>query len=310
MDDVRLAVQAISESLIEHLRQTDNTKYGPLVTDETEFKTLIEEGDYEDVRIGDLPSDQYGAVKNIDGVDFLVVDSDNIPVEVLSENSEKLTSLHEGNNGFPLEDRGGISKVIKSNEEVEAIFNRYSNRLPQRLLPVFEDALVLQETERKQDLSRETIYEWRGEIGSKHKDRGHDPEEAQHLISLCSTGYFNENDVFDDMHTELVENGIKTTNDYKDIVGTYIKENPFAVFVTSSETTVDDACTRAVDKAEKIENFPGSPSFIDICGKGKGTHDLLDNVHRDLGAEYGGSVKRFRNREIEQYILRIDPDTL
>ena len=310
MDDVRQAVQAVSESLIAHLRQNDDTKYGPLVTDETEFKTLIEEGDYEDIRIGDLPSDQYGAVKEIDGIDFLVFDTDNIPIEVLLENSEIFSDLHGKNNGFPLEDRGSIAKVVKSNEAVGTTFNRYRDRLPHRLLPIFEEALVLRETERKQNLSRGTIYDWRGEIATKHGDQGHDPQEAQHLISLCSTGYFDKDDVFDEMYTELVENGIKTIDDYKDTIGMYIKKNPFAVFVNSSETTIDEACTLAVSKAGKLGDFPGSPSFIDVCGKGKGTHDLLDKVRGELSAEYGANVERFRNREIEQYILRIDPSSL
>lgn len=310
MDDLRSAVRAVAASLIVHIRRNDDTKYGPIATRATEFKQLVVESEYEDVRVGDLPSSQYAAIKQIDGIIYLVFDTDNIPKEVLIEHRDVFTDLHKDLDGFALENRGGMAKAIKSDDSIDSVFDRYETRIPRELLPVLEEALVLRATERKQNLSLGTVYDWRGEIADKHRSRGNDPQDAQHLISLCSTGYFDENDVFDQMHTDLVKNGIKKEREYKNIIGMYIKQNPFAVFVRSSGMTAEDICTLVINKADKIERYPWSPGFIDICGKGKGTHHTIDQVKNKLENEYDAEVTEHRNQEIEQYILRISPDTL
>jgi hypothetical protein len=311
MDDVRQAVHAVAESLITHIRREDNTKYGPIATEETKFKELIKDGEYEDVRVGDLPANQYGAIKKVDGVDSLVFDTENIPNQILIEDSNKFLSLHKKSDGFAVENRGGIAKAMKTNEDlVETIFNRYEARLPQRLLPVLEEALILRTTEQTQSLSRGTVYDWRGEIASKHRERGNDPQEAQHLISLCSTGYFDKGNVFDEMYTELVENGIKAKEDYKEILGMYVRKNPFAVFVRSNGMTAEEVCALTIDKAMKIDRYPGSPSFIDICGKGNETHDIINQARNELNREYEAEMTAYPDQELEQYILRVSPDSL
>ena len=312
MDDVRSAARAVAVSLITHVRQKgDNTKYGPIATKETEFKKLVEGGEYEDVRIGDLPSDQYGAIKEIGGTTFLVIDTENIPEKVLIENRGIFLEIHEKCGGFAIGDRAGIAKAMKmENRHIDTTLDRYEDRLPRRHHSVLEEALVLRVVERRRDLSRGTVYDWRGEIADQHKNRGHDPQEAQHLISLCSTGYFDKDNVFDMMYEEIVENGINTKEDYKRIIDKYIRDNPFAVFVRSDGTTAEEVCTLARDKSEKIGRYPWDPGFVDICGKGKGTHGIIDQVRDKLDVEFDAEITEYRDREIEKYVLRISPDTL
>lgn len=306
MDEVRVAIRAVAESLITHLKRTDETKYGPIAVKEFQFKQLVEEGQYEDVHIGDLPAGQYGVVKNIDGIDCLVFDTDNIPQEVLIENSELFLELHEQSNGFALDHRGGIAKTFKMDQEqMDAIFDRNENRVPRRLLPVLEEALILRFTEQRRNLSRGRVYDWRGEIASAHGKRGNDPQEAQHLISLCSTGYFDSGGFFDELYDDLVVNGIKTQEEFKEIVDVYIRKNPFAVFVRSSGMTAEDVCALATNKANKIGDYPGSPDFIDICGKGTGTHSVIDQSRDILEEDYNADVHPYRNQELEQYIIRV-----
>lgn len=306
MDDVRRAVLAVADSLLEHTKQKDSSKYGPIASQESDFRELVKKGEYEDVKIGDLPAGQYGSIREINGVNHLVFDTDNIPEEVLLENSELFLESHESRDGFAMEDRGGIAKATKAGDDlVDNIFNRYRDRMPRRLLPVLEDALVLRVTDQNQNLSRGTVYDWRGEIADNHKNRGHDPQEAHHLISLCSIGYFDENNVFDDMYSDLVENGVKTKEDYKKILGKYVNKNPFAVFVRASGMTKEEICALTVNKTNSIGKFPGSPGFVDICGKGEGTHDIIEESYRELKEEYDAEMREMRNPELEQYLVRV-----
>lgn len=311
MEDLRCAMRAVAESLIAHLKETRETKYAPVALREEKFKELVVDGEYEDVFIGDLPSEKYGIIKDINGIDTLVFDTENIPQEVLIRNSEIFIKLHEAHDGFAVEDRGGIAKAMKSDDGiVNSVFERYENRLPRRLLPVLEEALILRITEQKQRVNRATVYEWRGEIANEHSERGHDPQEAQHLISLCSTGYFDEGSVFDRMYNDLVENGTKNEQEFKDVLGMYIQKNPFSVFVRATGMTVEEVCALATDKASKINNYPGAPEHIDICGKGKGTHSIVDDSRQELMSEYDADLETYRNPQLEQYIVRVFASTL
>lgn len=304
--EVRRAVFAVTESLIEHVKQEDDTKYGPITSRENEFQSLVENGDYEDVRVGDLPAGQYGAIKEIDGTSFLVFDTENIPQEVLKENSEIFLNLHEDCDGFALENRGGVAKTMKEGDElIDSIFQRYEHRLPRRFLPVLEEALVLRVTDQRQALSRGTIYDWRGEVANQHQERGHDPQEAHNLISLCSTGYFDKGNVFDKMYTNLVEEGDKTQEEFKEIMDNYIRKNPFAVFVQASGMTSDEVIALLLDKSRKINRFQGSPNFVDICGKGRGTFGTIDQCRKELSSEFGADINQHRNPKLDQYILRV-----
>ena len=305
--EVRRAVFAVTESLIDHLKKGDETKYGPITSRGKEFQRLVEDGEYEDVRVGDLPAGQYGTIKEIDGTSFLVFDTENIPQEVLEENSDVFLRLHKDCDGFALENRGGVAKTVKEGDElIDSIFGRFSDKLPRRFLPVLEEALVLRITDQRQSLSRGTIYDWRGEIANQHQNRGHDPQEAHHLISLCSTGYFDQGNVFDNMYTNLVEEGEKTRKEFKDIMDIYVRKNPFAVFVQASGMTPEEVITLLLDKSRKIDRFPGSPKFIDICGKGRSTFPTIDQCREELISDFNADVEPHRDPKLDQYILRVE----
>ncbi len=112
------------------------------------------------------------------------------------------------------------------------------------------------------------------------------------------------------MYAELVKKGSRTSKDYSDIIDTYIRKNPFAVFVRSNGMTAEEVCTLTIDKAKRIERYPWSPGFIDICGKGEGTYEIIDQAHVILDNDYDAEMSEYRDPDIEQYILRVSPDTL
>jgi len=306
MDDVRKAIYAVAKSVEKHIKRTSETKYQPLAFKSKDFKDLVANRDYQDVLNDDLPDDQYAAIQERDGKKYLVFDTDNIPRSVLLEHSATFEALHKRCKGFAIEHREGIAKVMNEDDGiVDRVFNRFEDRIPRRLLPVLEEALVLRALEQEQNLHQETVYQWRGEIADKYKENGNDPEEAQNLISLCSAGYLDENDVFDDMYTDMVANGSKTKSEYKSLFNRYVSQNPFVVFVSSYGRSADEVCGKVNDKLSKIHRWEGSPGFVEVCGKGRNSHKVVEDVREKI--DFSGEVSSRHNPEIEQLIIRFKP---
>lgn len=302
MEDIHSAFSAVADALLEFKRKNNDSKYGPIARKEQELKQILEERDFENYFISRLPAGRYAKIKDIDGVRTLLVDTETIPQRVLVEHSDKFEEAFEQMGGMAIGGRSGIGPAIDS---VDEVYEMNENRLPRQVLPVFEEALVLRGVERRRKLSRGTVYEWRGEIASSYSTSGHDPQVAQNLISLCSTGYFDKEDVFDQMYTELVRDGSSSIQDYKNIVARYIKENPFAVFVKADGMSGRDVYHIANGKIQDIDQYTASPGFIEICGKGQETHPIIDDARDLLSDNYDFDMRTRRDRTIDQKILRI-----
>jgi len=305
MEDIYSAFSAVADSLLSSRKEDDDSKYGPVARKEHEFNNLLEEQDFENYFISRLPAGRYATAKEIDGVKTLLIDTETIPKSVLMEHSGKFEQAFEQMGGIAIGNRSGIAPAVDS---VDEVYKLNEGRIPTQLLSVFEDSLVLRSVERRKNLSRGTVYDWRGEISSNYSSSGHDPQVAQNLISLCSTGYFDEKDVFDQMYIELVQDGSHSIQEYKNIVGDYIKENPFAVFVKAQGMSGRDVYHMAKGKTEDIDRYPASPGFVEICGKGQETHPIIDDARDLLSENCDFDMTTRRNRTIDQKILRIITD--
>lgn len=306
MEDLHKALRAVADSLVNRVNQNTETKYGPVAREEQGFVGLVESGDFEEVLISRLPGDQYARQKNIDGTVTLLVDTITIPEEVLFEHREKFLDVFAGQGGMAIGDRVGIGSSL-NDSDVHTVYELNESRIPSNLLPVFEEALVLREVEKRKNLSRGTVYDWRGEIADSYSDRGNDPEHAQNLISLCSTGYFDEGEIFDEMYDEFVVEGDYSLQQFQERVGRYIKNNPFAVFVMADGMTKREVYYAATGKLDDIDRCEGWPSYVEICGKGDRTHQIIDKVRDQLEADENSYRMSTRhNREIRQKILKIE----
>lgn len=315
------ALRKLSAAASSHLAEITDTKYGTVAENARHLKKLAEDGEYEDVSTGDLPSGQYADIGRLDDRDILIVDTDNIPIRAITNKARANDSakeysdlmdafehLHKVSDGFPLKEWRGISKVMKTEKEViDKVINRFRGRVYRQFLPVIEEALVLREIDRTRGLGQEEIYEIRSGIGQRYSDRGHDPEEAQYLVSMCSMGYLDKGSLFDQMYTDLVVNGRYTKDEYQDIFKMYVSNNPFAVFVRPQEKTVEDIVDEATHKASQIFDWPGSPGFVDVCAKG-GARELARDARAELQNEFDGEMEVTQTEELEQYILTLHPD--
>lgn len=228
------------------------------------------------------------------------------------EYSDQFQEAFEQMGGIAIGNRSGIAPALNNEgSSANEVYELNESRIPYSLLPVLEEALVIREVDRRKNLSRGTVYDWRGEIADNYSSSGRDPQVAHNLMSLCSTGYFDRDDVFDRMYIKLVQEGSTSIQEYRHIIARYIKENPFAVFVRADGMSGRDVYHTARGKIEDIgksDRYPASPGFVEICGKGHGTHPIIDDARDLLSDEFDFTMSIRRNRAIDQKILTIIPD--
>lgn len=321
VDDWRRSFQAVGKEL---RRLTTNSSdssskenTGPEEIHSSEaarFSELLESDSYERIKIGDIPADQYSKIMSIKGVQVLIIDTENVPQEVLVNAASEFESIHELLNGFAVGDRAGIAEAAKTEGTggmVDEVYSNYQRKLPHRLLPVLKDALVLRVTARKQNVSHGEMYDWRGEIAGSHIDRGNDPKEALNLVSLCSAGYFDTDRFFDRLYRTMVEHGGWDSSKYKSVVDTHVQEMPFVIFVSGDAMPQTDVCDLVRQKVGRLDEYPAPPEFVDICGRGSGAHEVIDRALTTfLESDTVPDYRWTQTGDLGQYTLRIEASSL
>lgn len=310
MDDWREPLIEIGRALKDKFSTSGDTSQ----RDPSEFLRLISEGEYYRIHAGDLPAGQYAEIKKMRGISTLVFDPENIPAEILLEARETFNQTYEDLDGFALEGRGSIAAAIRSGEAdqlFERIYDYYEYKIPRRFLPVLEDAITLRVVEQNENISQGELYDWRGEIADNHKDRTHDPKEAQNLISLCSAGYFDEGEYFKDLYATMVVDGPWDDRQYEEVFEKYVKNKPFVVFTKSDDMDYEEVCTLAIDKSIKLNKYPAPPGYIDLCAKGSDAIATIERAFEELQENHPGMLhERIKQEDRNQYIIRLDVDSL
>lgn len=315
MEDWREPLLEVAGALRDHVpRPSDGDSTSENEPDPDEFFRLIEEEEYYRIHAGDLPARQYGTVKEVRGVSTLVFDPENIPKEVLLEAREVFDRTFEDLDGFALEGRGSIAAVIKdegNRDLFEEIYDYYEFKIPRRFLPVLEDAITLRIIEREEEISWGELYDWRGEIADNYKRTGGDPQEAQNLISFCTAGYLDRDEFFQVLYEDCAKGGEWSDADYRDAFSKYVKDKPFVVFVQSRTMDKDDVYAIGKEKSRKVDKYPGTPQFVDLCGKGDDSKRIIEHSLREFQENHESlQYKRFNQEKWDQYIVRLDTETL
>jgi len=275
------------------------------------FLELVEHGDYERARAGDLPAGNEAKIRNIRGTKTLVFDPENIRKQALIEAGDKFLNAFVESNGFSVDASNGIATAIKTEGSggiLDEIFEFYRDKIPGRFLPVLKEGLALRIAEEENNYSRFEVQSRKYEIASAHKNRSHDPNEAYSLVSLCSAGYLDRDRLFREIYEGYVERGSWTEIQYQELFEIYVTEKPFVVFVQADGDDYKDIYHKSLGKSREVDDYDPAPEFIDIRGKGDDAEAIIEKAVEYIDENHSNIVYDIA-KENNQNVIRIDPNT-
>ncbi|MDS0243412.1 MULTISPECIES: hypothetical protein [unclassified Haloferax] len=306
MDPWRDALIALGEAL-----QEIKYRHSKYEITTGSFLDLVTNGDYDQARAGDLPAGNEAKIQEIRGIKTLVFDPENIREEALIEAGGQFSSAFIESNGFSMDASNGIATAIKTEGSggiLDEIFEYYCDKIPGRFLPVLKEGLTLRIAEEENNYSRFEVQSRKYEIASAHKERGHDPNEAYSLVSLCSAGYLDQGRLFREIYDGYVERGSWTEIQYQELFEIYVSEKPFVVFVQADGDDYKDIYHKCLGKSRDVDKYEPAPEFIDIRGKGDDAETTIEKTLEYIDEHHANIIYDIA-KENNQNVVRIDPNS-
>lgn len=268
---------------------------------------LIGSDVYEAPHISAVKGQHEAEIREIEDVVRLVIDPRKIDYEQRIAMSDDMDDALEQANGFALMSASGIAEAVKGEEgkkRVNEIVDFYRGKVPPRFGQLLVQGMALRIAEDNKHMKRWEVRDRKEEIADAHNRRGHPHGEAYSVASICSSGYFDSNRLFQRMYREQVESGSWDEADYANAFEELVCEKPFVVFAQGgSETSYTDAYNEMIGKSLSASDYMYPLNFIDIRGRGgkaraKVTRavEYIENQHDDPSVEFwnrnGQSVAR------------------
>lgn len=242
------------------------------------------------------------------------IDPENADEDNEEEVKAMLRAGKEETGGFAPENSAPVVGAMQNgaDEYISALEDFYTNKVPTRFVNMIQDAALLRFTEANQDLSRSDVREWKGQM-TKHGN------EALQVASLCSSGFFDHEGLFQKKYRERVLKGSHTLDEYRDEFIQVVTRYLFVVFVRSDpENAYGDitdlephkrAYDDAIHKARHIDESPWEFDAIQVRGTGEETHPIVEET-ADYFLENHDELDYRLDREERDLVFRFDPDTL
>jgi hypothetical protein len=299
-DSVRGGIQGFSGD------QTDSLPRRGTLTE------LIGSGEYESPYAGPIEGDAEAEIREVQGVVRLVIDPGNIDYERRVAMSDDVNDVLEEANGFPLAPASGIAEAVKGKagkEFVNEIVNFYEGRVPPRFREPLVQGMALRIAEDNHPMEQWEVRKRKRESAEAHEKRGYDRPEAYNTASLCSSGYFDPDRLFQRIYKSQVELGNWSDGDYANAFEELVCDKPFVVFVRSG-MTYKEAYDAMMGKSLGIdEEYIAPLEYIDIRGKGEQAQRTVEETKEYIN-QHHPSVRAKPESENGQSVLRVWHNTL
>jgi len=275
------------------------------------FEELVESDRYEAPFAGPVEGDAEAEIREIKGKIRLVIDPSEIDLEKRIAMRDDMDALLEQANGFALGPATGIAEAVKGEagkEYVNDVVNFYKGKVPPRFQQPLVQGMALRVADDNDPMEQWEIRKRKKEAAVAHEKRGHSRPEAYNTASLCSSGYFDPDRLFQLLYETQVEHGDWSTAKYANAFEELVCDKPFVVFV-SSGTSYKEAYTSMMGKALNIDGYMAPLDYIDIRGKGRQARETVEEVDEYIH-EHHKPVDVKREHENGQSLLRVWHDTL
>jgi hypothetical protein len=137
-------------------------------------------------------------------------------------------------------------------------------------------------------------------------DKYHDA--AFSLPSMCTSGYFDEDELFRAVYEEMAADPEYDIDDYDSVFRTMIRQKPFVAYASTSQS----ASELADIVSGKIRRFPGYDiplPYIDVRGLGRSNHEKIRTAMDEIEEGYDGIEYDERVGD-EELIVRIEAESI
>jgi hypothetical protein len=123
------------------------------------------------------------------------------------------------------------------------------------------------------------------------KDRKRELAEKYHdaaysLPSMCTSGYFDEGELFRQVYWEMEEQPEYDTDDYDTVFRKLISNKPFVAYARDS-LSVEELTDIVLGKIRRLPNYDIPLPYIDIRGIGQSNHQNIRSAVDAVEEEYG-----------------------
>lgn len=209
-------------------------------------------------------------IREVEGRIRLVISPANIDYETRVGMSDDLNRLLQEADGFPLATAAGIADAVKGEvgkEYIEGVISFYRGKVPPRFREPLIEGMALRYAENNYPIAQWRVQQRKRETASAHAERGYDPVEAYHTASMCSSGYFDSDRLFQGLYYNKVNSGDWSDGDYANAFEELVSDGPFVVFV-ESDASVQDVYADMLSQSLDMDEYMFQSEFIDIRGKG------------------------------------------
>lgn len=260
--------------------------------------------------VGPVQGGYEAEIREVEGTIRLVISPANIDYETRVGMSDDLNRVLQEADGFPLATAAGIADAVKGEagkRYIEDLISFYRGKVPPRFRQPLIEGMALRYAENNQPMYQWLVRQRKREAADAHARRGHSPTEAYNTASMCSSGYFDSDRLFQRLYSNKVESGDWSDGDYANAFEELVCDGPFVVFV-ESDASVQDVYDDMLSQSLNMDEYMFQSEFIDIRGKGtkarkkvKGVMEFIDHHHEaDHEIDHGNG----------QSILRVYHETL
>lgn len=272
---------------------------------------LINSDQYESPYVGPVEGNGEAEIREIKKSIRLIIDPAKIDYEKRVRMSDEMDGVLEDANGFPMSPASGIAEAVKGEEGkkfVNNVVNFYKGKVPPRFRQPLIQGMALRVAEENEPMERWEVRQRKRQTAEAHEERGHNREEAYNTASLCSSGYFDPDRLFQRLYHNQVKLGSWSDGDYADAFEELVCNKPFVVFVESG-MFYKDAYDAMLGKSIKINEYKAPLDYIDIRGKGDQARDTVEKAVEYV-KEHHNSVDFSSEHQNGQSLLRIHHETL
>lgn len=192
-----------------------------------------------------------------------------------------------------------------TDEKISDIKDFFSDKIFTSDYLLLQSSLVIDRAmnaEEGEGMTDEELKRRKRQLANKYHDA------AYSLPSMCTSGYFDEGELFRQVYWKMDENPKYDTADYDSVFRKMILRKPFVAYAMNTQSE-EELMDIVLGKISRLSNYDIPLPYIDVRGIGKSNHQRIRNVMEMIETEYE-EIEYDERVGDEELVVRINADSI